>query len=262
MIFQYDGQATEYEPPHTATFDPAKRRASLRVRSTSASTSGSGSSGQSIYSNNPEPLAHVSHILSTVATILGKAGPAEAPTLPLTPSRTVNRAPALPAENSLMVSPPANTPSKLKRYLKYAEKKLGVTNATDFEFILSSKGYGPDILHCVKEESLVTLGISPGDVIRLQDNALKWWNGPDAKRKHVEVENDDPGRKHICFEKRYRDESGKLSLWGSKLVPGDIDPDADYDWWYFSEAHDDVVPIPQGYLPLLDFEDEATGAPF
>jgi len=161
-----------------------------------------------------------------------------------------------------MALPPVNTPSKLKLYLEYAEKKLGVTNATDYGFRLSSKGYGPDILHHVKEESLVSLGIPPGDVIRLQDNALKWWNGPDAKCKLAEVENDDPGRKRIRFEKRYHDESGKHSLWGSKLVPGDIDPDADYDWWYFSEAHGDVVPILQGYLPLLNFEDEDTGAPF
>lgn len=75
LMLQYDGQATEYEPPHTATFGPANCHASLCIQSTSASTSGSGSSGQPIYSNNPKPLAHVSHIvLSTIATIMGKVG--------------------------------------------------------------------------------------------------------------------------------------------------------------------------------------------
>jgi len=77
------------------------------------------------------------------------------------------------------------------------------------------------------------LGIPPGDVIRLQDNVLKWWNGPDAKRKssHTDNEsNDEHTKKRVRFEKRYRDESGKYSMWGYKLVAGDIDPGADYEW--------------------------------
>ena len=117
-----------------------------------------------------------------------------------------------------------NTPSKLKRFLEHAEKNLGVANATDYTFLLSAKGYGPDILHRVKEESLIALGIPPGDVIRLQDNAMKWWNGSDAKRKLCHAENDEPTRKRIRFEKRYRDESGKYSLWGQKLIAGDVSP--------------------------------------
>ena len=203
-----------------------------------------------------------------VATLLGR-GPTVAAVnvpMPLTPTCDAPRPlPTVQQTEEPTGSPPTNTPSKLKRFLEYAEKNLGVANATDYTYLLSSKGYGPNILHRVKDESLVTLGIPPGDVIWLQDNALKWWNGPNAKRRfsHADNEsNDKHTKKHVCFEKRYRDESGKYSLWGYKLVAGDVDPGADYEWWYYSEAHDAVVPVPQGYVPLLEEEGDNADAPF
>jgi hypothetical protein len=157
---------------------------------------------QAVPSGTSKSLAHVSQILSTVATLMGR-GPAgvDSPGLPLTPSHHLNT--SVSSTEQPTASPLMNTPSKLKHFLEHAEKYLDVANATNYTFLLSSKGYGPDILHCIKEESLIELGIPHGDVIRLQDNASKWWNGPDAKRKSSCVENDEPTKKCICFEKHY-----------------------------------------------------------
>jgi hypothetical protein len=42
--------------------------------------------------------------------------------------------------------PPINTPSKMRRYLEYAEQHLGVDNATTHEHRLVQESFGPDIL--------------------------------------------------------------------------------------------------------------------
>jgi hypothetical protein len=62
-------------------------------------------------------------------------------------------------------SPPNPTPSKLHRFLVYAEKNLSVLNATGYEFGLEAKGYGADILHLVSDDIFNDLGMQPGDVL-------------------------------------------------------------------------------------------------
>ena len=123
------------------------------------------------------------------------------------------------------------------------------------------KGFGPDILHHVSQDSLVNLGITPGDAIRLQNNAPKWWNGSHAKRKRSGLKANQqkqldttPPNKRVRFEKHYYD-GGKHVLWGSKLIEGDLHPNADFQWHYHSYEHDSVIPIPQGYVPLFEEED-------
>jgi hypothetical protein len=54
-----------------------------------------------------------------------------------------------------------------------------------YEAKLSAKGYGPDILHLVSDESLCNIGLLPGDVIRMKGGSAAWWNSADAKRKHL-----------------------------------------------------------------------------
>jgi hypothetical protein len=44
-------------------------------------------------------------------------------------------------------------------------------------------GYGPDILHLVNNGALKDIGVTPGDIIRLKQNSLLWWNSTSAKRK-------------------------------------------------------------------------------
>ena len=74
-------------------------------------------------------------------------------------------------------------PTKLMQFLEHAQANLGVTNALAYEAQMCLKGFGPDILDLVSQDSLVNLGITPGDAIHLQNNAPKWWNGSHAKQK-------------------------------------------------------------------------------
>jgi hypothetical protein len=67
----------------------------------------------------------------------------------------------------------------------YAQDNLGIPNALQYEDELVAKGYGPDILHLVLDESLQNLGILPGDVIWMKGGSVAWWNSVDAKRKHL-----------------------------------------------------------------------------
>jgi hypothetical protein len=45
-------------------------------------------------------------------------------------------------------------------------------------------------LHYVSEKALEEVGIHPSDAICLKDGAVVWWNGPDAKRKRVDGDED------------------------------------------------------------------------
>jgi hypothetical protein len=151
-------------------------------------------------------------------------------------------------------------PTKLTRFLEYAQDKLGIVNTPAYKDRLHLKGFGPDILHRINQDALIDLGIMPGDAIHLQDNALKWWNSAAAKHKHASVDkptiNSTPPNKHIQFEKHYHD-GGKAILWGSKLVECNFDSHGtNFQWHYHSYAHDAVVPIPPGYAPLFKDSDD------
>jgi hypothetical protein len=101
-----------------------------------------------------------------------------------------------------------------------AETNLGVQDATSYEPSLQHKRYGPDILPHVSDKALEEVGIHPGDVIRLKDGAVTWWNGPDAKRKRVDGEGDisDPPAKHdIVTYKRRFDDSGACRFSGPPI---------------------------------------------
>ncbi|KAK0227193.1 hypothetical protein EDD85DRAFT_1027263 [Armillaria nabsnona] len=76
-----------------------------------------------------------------------------------------------------------NTPSKLTCFLAHCEKALGVSDALSYEDALRDQGFGPDILHQVEDKELQSIGFRSGDIIRLKQNAQRWWNGPDAKQK-------------------------------------------------------------------------------
>lgn len=78
-----------------------------------------------------------------------------------------------------------NTPSELPRFLAHCEKALGVSDALSYEDALHDQGFGPDILHQVKDKELRSIGFRSRDIIRLKQNAQRWWNGPDAKWKQT-----------------------------------------------------------------------------
>jgi hypothetical protein len=159
-----------------------------------------------------------------------------------------------------VLQPIQNTPTKLPRYLKYAETTLGIKNACAYEESLEMMGYGPDILHLVDNTALKEIGITPGDAIRLKQHSLSWLDNASAsdseKRKRTPSPNpvlSTPPNKKVRFEKRYH-EGGSSRIYGPSLMKGDIAPGLDFDWYYFCDAAKEMVPLPPGYVPILDGE--------
>lgn len=122
-------------------------------------------------------------------------------------------------------------------------------------------GFGPDILHLVEDGVLKDVGFTPGDVIRLKQNSQQWWNSTDAKRKRVShtppSASSTPPSKRVAFEKRYYG-GGGYRLFGPKMIEGELPQNLDFDWYYFCKARDVMVPLPLGYVPVIDGEDEGT----
>ncbi|KAJ3803843.1 hypothetical protein F5876DRAFT_54051, partial [Lentinula aff. lateritia] len=167
----------------------------------------------------------------------------------------------IPSSSSLapLLSPAKNTPTKLRRFLEYAESDTGVKNATYHLFALENKGYGPDILECVEDKDLVDLGIKHGDAMRLKRAALIWFNRPEAKRKQplAPLAQPDQHQNRTCFEKRWID-GGRFSTSGRSMRQLDdgekLDPS--YSWFYFSELAHSMIPVPENFVTVIDGESE------
>ncbi len=200
-------------------------------------------------------LVHLSQIFSSVASI-ARAQAGVSSKSPTTPTRLGR--PHTSSSASTIRSPTCNTPSKLLRFLEYAESNLGIENATAHEESLWMQGFGPDILHLVDDGVLKNVGFTPGDVIRLKQNSQQWWNSTDAKRKRTSPTppQSTPPNKRVSFEKRYHD-GGTYRLYGPKIVEAEEDllPNASFDWYYFCKARDTMVPLPVGYMPVIDGKD-------
>jgi hypothetical protein len=149
-------------------------------------------------------------------------------------------------------SPVLLSPSQLTRFLSHAKTHLGVPDALVYESTLRHKHYGPDILHKVQDSALEELGIQPGDVIRLKEGAVTWWNSPDVKRKrgNEEVPDAPPAKCLVAYERRF-DDGGGNRFWGPPMVEGDAFDAPDVlgeKMWFKCEARDAWFPIPQGYI--------------
>jgi hypothetical protein len=164
-----------------------------------------------------------------------------------------------------------NTPSKLDRFLQAAESN-GVPGVHSYHVSLSTKGYGPDIMHHVSVSDLVEVGVSPGDAIRLREYASKWWaeecqrvakrqRTPDAgSSRHraasslaTPVTDSTPPNKRLRFEKRFND-GGGMTTYGRAIVDvkGGYDfEENDYTWWVYSKDLKMDIPIPLGKVPVL-----------
>ena len=246
-LLQYSGTVSVDYPPSTPTFDPENRRSSLHTRH-HRPQSALGSTSSNIAGVSGD-LAHLSQIISNVVSMART--PLKPPTTP-TRRRTSSAA-------SSVHSPTWNTPSKLSRFLKYAETNLGVENACLHEEGLQMLGFGPDILHLVEDGVLKDVGFTPGDVICLKQNSQQWWNSTDAKHKRAShmpspVQSTPPS-KRVTFEKRYHN-GGGYKLYGPKMIEGDLPLDMDFDWYYFCKATDAMMPVPLGYVPVLDGEND------
>jgi len=236
-IPQFDGEASIHAPPVSEAFDPVKRRAALhpsRIASTSAQPA-----------STTSELGHLSAIVSNILGLHQDRSAA-----PTTPPK---KAPDPP-------SPAKPTPTKLARFLRYAQDNLGVNNATLYEIPLRQKGYGPDILHLVPDESLAETGLPHGDVIRLKAGCAAWFTSADAKRKRTEEDKTDdrprtPPNKKVRYEKRFKDGSGAHTFWGPYLEPGDMFH-PEWEIYYYCEARREYFPIPQGYCVIEDDENQ------
>lgn len=201
-------------------------------------------------------MGSISQILSSFASIAQTQSSHQLPTTPTrvdTPSQN-------PIASSTILSPVTNTPSKLSRFLKYAEAHLGIPNAQLYERCLEDMGYGPDILHLVNDADLKDIGIKPGDVIRLKQHSLQWLNSSASKRKHGDHTSSTPStppNKKVRFEKRFFD-GGSARLYGPRIVEaeGDVLEDLPYEWFYYCDARDAWVPVPPRCVPVLDNDSE------
>ena len=241
---QYNGSASVSQPPSTPMFDPVNRKPSLY---TYHSKSGSTFVTSNIHGVSSD-LAHILQIISNVASIARI--PSKPPTTPTRP-RTSSSA-------SIIYLPTRNTPSKLSRFLEYAETNLGVENTHSHEEGLRILGFGPDILHLIDNKVLKDVGFTPRDIIRLKQNLQQWWNSADTKRKWPSQSSpgsshSTPPNKRVTFEKRYQD-GGCYRLYGPKMVESNRSPDADIDWYYFCKARSTMVPLLFGYVPVLNGE--------
>ena len=138
------------------------------------------------------------------------------------------------------------------------ETNPGVQNATSYESSLQHKRYGPDILPCVSDKALEEAGIHPGDVIRLKDGAITWWNGPDAKRKRVDGEGDisePPAKRDVVDYERRFDDGGGSQFSGPPMVGGDYEEVPGETLWYKCTARKDWFPIPHGYTVIVEGDD-------
>jgi len=245
----YVGEATVTQPPNIEIFDPAKRQAVLnpiRQAMTAAST-------PSLVPSTGG-LAELTSFLNTARQWVHAV-----PGTPATPVTLTNR--GIPPPSA--ASPTINTPSKLSRFLKYAEDTLGISNASIYETALQHEGYGPDILHLVDDKSLTSLGISMGDALRLKTGCVASWKGPDAKRKYCD--SDDPfqsGSRHggdltrtppnkkVRFETKYA-EGGSFTFFGPRIIATDPDGPEPVDvTWYYCEARQGMFPIPRGFIAV------------
>ncbi|KAG6846628.1 hypothetical protein H0H93_012750, partial [Arthromyces matolae] len=115
----FDHTASINMPPNSITFDPAYRGRSILTKSAAAAPTTS--------SNSHDGLAHVSSIFTSLTTLLSN------------PSSVLHSASlSLPAPRPItptsVSTPPINTPSKLDRFLTYAETQLGVRQASSYAF--------------------------------------------------------------------------------------------------------------------------------
>ncbi|RDB20288.1 hypothetical protein Hypma_012690 [Hypsizygus marmoreus] len=240
----YDGTATTAQPPQTNTFDPANRHASL-LRGRSASSASTATTAA------PSDIAHMATIFNG---FLAMACP-DLNAISSTPKKK-----ALDGISDSPLCSPRNTPTKLSRFLQHAEENLGVRNATSYEGSFRNKGYGPDILHLVDNTALSAMGLAEGDVIRLKQSAPRWWN-LSSKRKRADDDIGGPAEPpqeprtppniKVRFDKRFHG-GGSARLYGPRMTPGRAPPNQDFDWFYFCEARNQWIPMPDNYVPVID----------
>ncbi|KAJ7633559.1 hypothetical protein DFH06DRAFT_1437490 [Mycena polygramma] len=228
--------------------------------------------------NQPQAVGSTSDLghLANIMTMI--MGPRAAPT---DPAAIVNlhtppkKGSAPLSVHSPVLSPLKPTPTKLPRFLEYAETSLGIPTARTLESPMRRNGFGPDIMHMLEDKELIDLGMNKGDAIRLKAGAQTWWNGPNAKRKRDEetasghapfgfgsvgtgafAANNDlttPPSKKVSFETRFSD-GGAERFYGPRMTPSDSS--STNEVFYKCPTQDTWRRVPTGYRAV--HEQEAT----
>jgi hypothetical protein len=266
-------QATLNSPPNTQAFDPVNRGISLIGSAVSTRQASA-----FVTPVTTPQMSDIGHLSTLITTIFGAAGnPAN--TTPVRLASQVTSPQVAHSSLSLNDDDLVYSPSHIPRFLKHASSKLGVRNALDFESPLRRKGYGPDILPDIADSELVALGISEGDVICLKNGSRRWWNGPDAKRKLGEVDDDNffsrlstghmagdaeadtsngYQNKRVChYEYRFPEGDGATRYNAAPMQRGGPE-DHDRFTSYYDEKQWKMLPIPNGFTaPTYDaFDNE------
>ena len=68
-------------------------------------------------------------------------------------------------------------------------QECGIDSVMGYKDLLTKHMYGPDMLHLFKDQTLVNTGIQHGDVIRMKNESLDWYNEHgSSKHKHIKIE--------------------------------------------------------------------------
>lgn len=191
-------------PPNIQSFDPAKREPALHPMCCAALTTPMAPPVPSTVSASDISSLTSMLLLQTVRDLAHNQDHAA---IPSTPLPTVNT-------SVLARSPVILTPSKLTRFLKYAEQELGVSHATVYESSLHRIGAGPNILMEIADHELTRIGLTLGDIIHLKKGSVTWWSGPLAKSEPMDstkckcsdtTGSEIPEDRKYQYEKRYHD---------------------------------------------------------
>ncbi|KDQ49830.1 hypothetical protein JAAARDRAFT_200477 [Jaapia argillacea MUCL 33604] len=113
--------------------------------------------------------------------------------------------------------------------------------------------YGPDVLQMFDEKQFENLGFTPGDSICLKNRAMKWWHGPEAKRKCADLvagasESDveHPKAKEFRYEVEFLD-GGQHIYYGPGMCPGESKIPGQTTR-YFCEVQNCLVPVLAGMV--------------
>lgn len=172
------------------------------------------------------------------------------------------------SQHKVSPSPRLSTPSKLHRYLSYAERHLGIHDVSRYESFLAKENYGPDVFEDLPDDILVRSPVKMpwGDVIRLKRGCATWWEH-ESKRAHIGPGHSSPIQQHSTSPSTsspqnasHINSSPVLEVWyaiefpgggealyhGPPMRPG-TPSDADRCTKYFSDALDTWLPVPEGY---------------
>ncbi|KAJ8486756.1 hypothetical protein ONZ45_g14561 [Pleurotus djamor] len=110
-----------------------------------------------------------------------------------------------------------------------------------------------------------------GDVLRLKDGSQTWWTGPEARKRgrtnseadRTNIENPAPRegsptkkKKRVAFEDKFVGGGGRTYTGVGMIPMGDDYVQTDRTTFYHCEVANAMVPLPKGFAPMEEEEEE------